>query len=232
MKQRTVSLLPDLLLSRFLSGLWFGLFFSLFFCLLPAGFAAQAQISSDAERLRISTERARLEAAFAVENTACYKKFFVNDCLEQLKVRHRDALADLRRQEIVLNDRLRKAKGTEQLQKIEDKSAPEKLQQAADKRTQSVKEFDDKIASDKQKIADRRALQAGEKAKLESSASRVKGNQEKEAGRTSKQALAAEELRKYNERQEQAKQRQARHAADKASRTKSGAEPLPPPVPR
>lgn len=197
--------------------------------LLMACFAAQAQINSDAERLRISAERARLEEAFTLEDTACYKKFLVNNCLDEVKVRRREALADLRRQEIVLNDEARKAKAAEQIQKTEDKSSAEKLQQEADKRAQAVKDFDERMARDKQKVADREALQAGEKGKADASAGRMKSNQGKESSRAAKQAAAAEELKKYNERQAQAKERQARYARDNASQTKAPAKPLPAP---
>ena len=199
------------------------------FGLLMACIAVQAQSRSDAEHLRISNERSRLKAAFALEDTACYKRFLVNSCLDEVKARRRDVLADLRRQEIVLNDEARKAKAAEQLQKIEDKSAPEKLQQEADKRVEAVKDFEERMARDKQKIADREALQAGEKAKSDAAAGRMKGSQDKEAGRTAKQAQAADELGKYNERQAQAKERQARHARDKASQAKVPAKPLPVP---
>ena len=201
--------------------------------LLLTCFGAKAQTGSaanrDAERLRISADRARLEAAFALEDAACYKRFLVNNCLDEVNVRRRDALADLRRQEILLNDQARKAKAAEQLQKTEDKTAPEKLQQEADKRAQAVKDLEDKTAREKQKNADREALQAGEKAKSAATADRIKSNQDKAAGRAAKQAAAAEELKKYNERQEQARERQARYARDKASQTKAPAQPLPAP---
>jgi len=201
--------------------------------LLMACFGLKAQTgtgsSSDAERLRISADRSRLEAAFAVEDTACYKRFLVNNCLDEVKVRRRDALADLRRQEIVLNDEARKAKAAEQLQKIEDKSSPEKLQREADERAQAVKDFEDRMARDKQKNTDREVLQAGEKAKSDAAAGRIKSNQDKGAGRAAKQTLEAEELRKYNQRLKQARERQARYAREKASQTKAPAQPLPTP---
>ena len=195
--------------------------------LLIAGFAALAQTGSDAARERISAERSRLEAAFTREDTACYKRFLVNNCLDEVKVRRRDALADLRRQEIVLNDEARRARAAEQLQKTDDKSSPEKLQLEADKKAQAVKDFADAMARDKQKNADRITLQAGEKANAEAAASRVKSNQDKQARATSKQAAATEELRKYNERQAQSRERQARYARDKASQAKTPADPLP-----
>lgn len=194
---------------------------------LIASFAALAQTGSDSARVRISAERSRLETTFALEDTACYKRFLVNNCLDEAKVRHRDALADLRRQEIVLNDEARKAKAAEQLQKIEDKSSPEQLQLEADKKAQAVKDFADRMARDKQKNVDYTTLQAGEKANAEASASRAKSNQDKQARIASKQAAATEELRKYNERQAQSKERQARNARDKASQTKAPAQPLP-----
>jgi len=154
----------------------------------------------------------------------------VNNCLDEVKVRRRDALADLRRQEIVLNDDARKAKAAEQLQKTDDKSSPEKLQQEADKRAQAVKDFEDRMARDRQKNADRETLQAGEKAKSDAAAGRIKSNQDKATARAAKQPLQAEERKKYNERVEQAKDRQARYAREKASQTKAPAQPLP--VPR
>ena len=197
--------------------------------LLIASFAAHAQTGTDAERVRISAERSRLEANFALEDSACYKRFLVNNCLDEVKARRRDTLADLRRQEIVLNDESRKAKAAEQLQKTEVKSSPEKLQQEADKRVQAAKDFDNRITRDKQKIADREALQAGEKATSDAAAGRMKGNQDKEAKRVAKQAQTAGELRKYNVRQAQAKERQAKYAKDNASQAKAPAKPLPVP---
>lgn len=201
--------------------------------LLAACFGANAQstsgASSDAERLRISVERSKLETAQALDEAACYQRFWVNNCLDEVKVRSRDALDDLRRQEIVLNDEARKARAAEQLQKIEDKSSTEQLKQEAEKRAQAVRDFDDRMARNQQKNLDREVLQAGEKAKAEGSQARVQGNQDKAAGRAAKQALAAEERRKYDERLAQAKERQERNAKEKASQTKPPAQPLPVP---
>ena len=201
--------------------------------LLMACFGVKAQsgsaAGSDAERMRISAERTRLEAAFALEETACYKRFWVNNCLDELKVRSRDALADLRRQEIVLNDDARKAKATEQLQKTEDRSSPENLQQEADKRAQTVKDLEARIERDRQKNIEREALQAGEKAKLDAAAGRLKTSQDKAGERAARQTLEAEERKKYNQRLERARERQARYARDKASQTKAPAQALPAP---
>ena len=76
-----------------------------------------AQTSNDAERLRISKERAVLEAGFHRKDAACYQKFMVNNCLDEVKIRRQEALTDLRRQEISIDDQERKAKflGDEEL---------------------------------------------------------------------------------------------------------------------
>lgn len=192
--------------------------------------SAPTQISSDAERARIGTERARLESGFTAEDTACYRKFMVNNCLDEVKVRRREAMADLRRQENSLNDQDRKARGAEQVQKTEDKASPEKQQEAADRRASALKDFDARMERDKQKNADRATTQSNEKANSDAAASRIKSSQDKASGRVSKQAATAEEVKKFNERQEKAKERQARHDRDQLNQTKPSAKSLPQPA--
>lgn len=175
--------------------------------LLLAALCVQAQTSSDTKRLRISAEKARLEAAFALEDTACYPVFWVNSCLDEVTARRRNALADLRRQEVALNDEARKAKAAEQLKKTEDKLAPEKLQQEAEKRAQASKKVKEKMLRDKQKKTDHETLHTEEQAK----------------------SAAAQALEKYNARQAKAKERQARYARDKVLQPAASAKPLPAP---
>jgi colicin import membrane protein len=182
----------------------------------------------DAERARISTERVRLEAGFNLEDTACYKKILVNNCLDEIKLRRRDALADLRRQEIALNALDRKAKGAEQVKKTEEKSSPEKQQQDAEKRAAALKDFQARMDREKQKNADRADAQSSEQTNSEALSKRIKGNQDKAVVRNSKQAAAAEEVKKFNERQEAAKERRAQHDRDQLTQTKP-AKPLPVP---
>lgn len=198
--------------------------------LLMVCLGAQAQTSSDAERLRISTERTKLEAAFAVEDTACYSKFLVNRCLDEVKGRRRDELAYLRSQEIELNNQARKVKAAAQLQKIEDKSSPEKLQQDANKKALEAADTEARKFRDQQKIVNRKAMQAKEKANVDSSANRLKSNRNKQARATLKQAEEESKRKKYNDRQEKAQERQRRHALEKlekASQAKTPAKPLP-----
>jgi hypothetical protein len=199
------------------------------FCLMTVCLSAfaQTQDNNDAERLRISTQRAALEADLSREDTACYKKFLVNNCLNAVRARRVDALADLRRQEILINDRERKARGAEQIQKTEDKASLEKQQQEADRRAEALKDFEARMASEKQKNAARLKVESGEKANLDAANARTKSAQDKQADRTAKQAAASAEAKKYDEKIEKAKDRQARVAREKASQTKAPADPLP-----
>ena len=77
--------------------------------LLAAGLALPAaaqnqQAEEAAERARIASERTHIEAEFEQANKACYQKFAVNDCIADARAKRRELLADLRRQELVLND--------------------------------------------------------------------------------------------------------------------------------
>lgn len=179
-----------------------------------------AAMTPDAERVRIDSERSNLEAGFNFESAACYKKFLVSRCLEDVKLRRRDALADLRRQEITLNAFERKAKAAAQVKKTEEKSSPENQQQEADKRVAALKDYQLRTDREKQKNAARAEVQANELNNSEAAAGRLKGQQEKIIERNSKQATAAEQLRKFNERQEKARERQAQHDRDQANQTK------------
>ncbi len=197
--------------------------------LLLSGGLVVAQTFNDAERLRIGKERAELEAGFNREDAACYKRFLVNNCLDEVKIRRQEALADLRRQEMSIEDQERKAKGADQLQNTEDKASPEKKQAEADRREQALRDSEARIEREQQKNADRLKMEANEKSNLETAAAKAKDAQNKQVSRTTKQAATAEEVKKYNERLEKAKERQARIARDKASQPNPSAAPLPAP---
>ena len=182
---------------------------------------------SDAERARITIERTGLNSRFAAEDAACHRKFLVNECLDKVKIKRREALADLRRQEISLDAQDRKAKGAEQIRKMEDKVSPEKQQQEADRRAAALRDFESRREHEAQKNADRMTTQLNEKTHSDATANRIKGNQDKTAARVSRQTANADEVKKFNERQDKAKERQARHERDKRDQTKPPAESLP-----
>ena len=83
-----------------------------------AGDAAQSQ---DAQRARIAQLRETYQADLHVQEAACYQRFAVNDCLLERRRTARELLADLRRQEIVLNDAQRKRRAAQQLLRADEK---------------------------------------------------------------------------------------------------------------
>jgi len=88
-------------------------------CALLAALPAWADAS--AERQRIDRERQAIEARFAAEEAACRERFVVTACVDEVKVRKRQALGGLRSQELMLDDADRKARAAARLQAIEAK---------------------------------------------------------------------------------------------------------------
>lgn len=74
------------------------------------------------ERARIRQEREAAERRFAERERACQLRFAVNDCVHEARQQRRDVLADLRRQDILLNDAERKRKAAEALRKLDEGS--------------------------------------------------------------------------------------------------------------
>src|SRR5450830_653172 len=119
---------------------------------------AQPQASpsfSEVERVRIERERTvEMQRQQQVES-ACYQRFAVNDCLLESRVKHREVMADLKRQEITLNDRERRLRSSEQLRRIEDKvSSPERDIDLMNRQQQGIQKNTDAANTAAQKAAD------------------------------------------------------------------------------
>ena len=96
------------------------------FCVLAAAQSVEpdTQAARDAaEHTRIRREREDARARFQAEDARCYQRFAVSDCLGKVREERRLVLAELRRQEISLNDAQRKRRGAEQLLRADDKAA-------------------------------------------------------------------------------------------------------------
>ena len=95
--------------------------------LLAAGALAQEvpvptlQQAGAIERERIRQVRVVEQARFATEEAQCYQRCAVNDCLQEVRRARRDVLADLRRQEMSINDAQRKRRAAEQLIRADEK---------------------------------------------------------------------------------------------------------------
>ena len=107
-------------------------FFAIWLVLTAAAGQAQTEADStelDPVALRHAEERERIreirlyeQARFSAQEVACYARFAVNDCLVEVRSRQRELLGDLRRQEISLNDALRKRRAAEQILRSDERS--------------------------------------------------------------------------------------------------------------
>ena len=189
--------------------------------------AAALPASSDAERTRIADQRTRLEAGFLAEDAACYQRFFVNSCLDEVNARRRETLAALRSQEIVLNEQERKLRGAEQIRRIEEKASSENQQQQADQRAKAASSDQSRLNGQKEKQQSRTKAQAAEQANTEARTERLRANQQKKQTRSDRQAAEAAETARYEARQKEAEDRRAQNAREQLQRAKPAAKPLP-----
>ncbi|MES2583895.1 MAG: hypothetical protein V4627_14330 [Pseudomonadota bacterium] len=101
------------------------------------------------ERARIDSQRQQRTTELDAEDAACLSRFAVTDCQNQVGVRRRQMLSDLKRQETSLNAAERQQKGEEQLQRGTDK-AVENVQRKLDAQTTAEKN----LLVDRQKAQD------------------------------------------------------------------------------
>ena len=189
--------------------------------------------SLEVQRAKISAQRAKLQADFLQEDVACYEKFAVNSCLDKVNVKRNHAMAELRKQEILLNDEERKNKGEAQIQKIQEKSSPENLQEAAQQRAKVTEDYQLRLEREKNRQQERNTAVSGEKAARDAHAKKLTDHQKKSQARIQKQTAAAEEAQKFNDRKKEAEAHKAQHEADQLKRTNPPANPLPlPELPR
>lgn len=208
----------------------------LFLLLSTLGFASSAQTqdelvsaAADRERQQINAERASLEAAFAAEEDACYKKFFVNSCLNAIKPRRREAMADLKLREVALNEQERRQKAAEQVRKIEEKSSPEAERQAAERRATALEATKAREERTRQKASDRIDLQQNEASNAAAAAGKDQGAKQRAQARADKQAASAKEAQIYKDKQQEAQERKAAREQRLREQTKPAAKPLPAP---
>ena len=109
------------------------------------------------ERQRVEALRDEKNRVFDAQERACASKFAVTDCENTIKAQRREMLADLKRQEVKINDAQRKEKAAEQLRRDADKAA-DNAQREADLQAQTghgkteeerQKEQDEKVLNHK-----------------------------------------------------------------------------------
>lgn len=187
---------------------------------------ASAQLV-ETERVQIQIQRQQLEAGFSLQDAACHQRFAVNNCLIDVNIKRREAMADLQRQEILLNDDERKRRGAEQIRKIEEKLSTANRQETVDRRAQVLSEYEarakrgheTKAAKNEKFNADAGLVEAG-------ATKRVSKKQRLSGGRATPDVGKADQ---YHDRQAQAHERRIKHEVDASKRPPSTARSLPVP---
>ena len=196
---------------------------------LPLAGRAQQDPGEAAQRDRITEGRARAQAEFLVGEKACYGKFDVNKCLAQAKARRRAVLADLRSQEIALNDLQRKRKAAGHQRASEEHAAQDKPEQAA-QRARAAAQQQGKDAQSAQKAAERAAAQASAPARAAERAELTRRKQAQAlAARQRRDEEAAANVQEQQRRADEARQRKANLDKRLAENKKPPAQPLPVP---
>ncbi|HMN21826.1 MAG TPA: hypothetical protein PKA16_10595 [Ottowia sp.] len=89
----------------------------------PAGLAeADFDAWLKGERTRLAQQRESARQRHAADELACWRRFAVNDCLREARLRQRDVLAAVQRDELALNALERERRTAARLRAIEEKN--------------------------------------------------------------------------------------------------------------
>jgi hypothetical protein len=205
----------------------------LLLCALAAG-PALAQPAAelptagrDTEKAQIAAERARLEAGFKAEEAACYRRFLVNACLEDIRPRQAVAMAELRRQEISINEAERRAKGADQIQKIEDKNSGERQQQRADQEQKALQETTRRVERNEQRLQSQGKTAEQASANVSAAQVRQKNSQTKAGEALTRQEQAAANVQEAKARADKAEKNRADREKRLKEKGPSTGKPLP-----
>jgi hypothetical protein len=206
----------------------------LFCCGLSLGAAMaqspdQEKANNALERSKIAAERARLEAGFQAEETACKSRFVVNACLQEIRSRRNEAMADLRRQDLLINESDRKARAADQIQKTEEKSSLERQQQRAEQEKKAQQETERRSERNDQRGQSQAKSAADASANVEAAQTRQQNSQSKAGEAKTRHEQAAANVQDAKVRSEKAAQNQAERDKRLKEKSNSTRKPLPAP---
>jgi hypothetical protein len=206
----------------------------LFCCGLSLGAAMaqspdQEKANNALERSKIAAERARIEAGFQAEETACKSRFVVNACLQEIRSRRNEAMADLRRQDLLINESDRKARGADQVQKTEDKSNLERQQQRAEQEKKAQQETERRSERNDQRGQSQAKSAADASANVEAAQTRQQNSQSKAGEAKTRHEQAAANVQDAKVRTEKTAQNQAERDKRLKEKSNSTRKPLPAP---
>ena len=169
--------------------------------------ATQAQTSQAADTYaRVQREREALAQELPQAEAACYQRFAVEDCLADVRKRHRQALAQLRQQEQAMRAQERQQQQRERAQQLQEK-------QQAQPPVRSMPPASSALVAREREQAQARAERASAAAaRAQQQRERLQAQQSREAQRAAQVAEREAAARaQFQQKQQAAQQRRIRY---------------------
>lgn len=167
-----------------------------------------------AEQARIDRERASAQARQAEEEAECRRRFVVTSCLDNTRRKWQPVLAELKRQEIALNDADRKQRAADQQRRLDEKVSPQAQEEAAQRRVQALADHEARQSRAAEKAGG--PAPAGKPRDPTSATDRGGADLTREQADANAQAHARR-VQEAQERKERARERQAERSKPPAS---------------
>lgn len=190
-----------------MKSIFIGLLVTLVFVTNAQQNSGSDELQLEAQRTRIQGERNKAQSIFEGNEVQCYQRFAVNDCLKDARNLRRDALADLRRQELSLNSAQAKRKGADTIRRLEERSSLGEQQQEAVRLQAAQAQTQERQQAFDNRAAIRSESGQAETARLEETENRERKTAEASLARTKKALSVDSERRNYEKRQRLAEQK-------------------------
>ncbi|HTH44715.1 MAG TPA: hypothetical protein VL528_06510 [Oxalicibacterium sp.] len=185
----------------------------------PADSIQSEDAAKDALK-EVDAARAHIDARYALEQRACYPKFFTTSCLDKATERRRKDLAVVRPIEVEANAYMRKARVVERDRKLAEKAAENEADAA--QRMQQSQQQDGAARNESEDQHDAMSKEAQRKKRAEDAARKqadyAAREQERKAHAAKDAQERAENVEKYNKKVREAEMRQQEVAKKKAQR--------------
>ena len=196
--------------------------------------ASNADSRLTSELAELKQEKLSIESKFKTLEAACYKKFAVSNCLQDVKTEKLRALGDIKRRELAINDAKRQLKADEINKKskklVEKVDVPASVSDASksaksEKPSRTDNKRAEPVPKDQSKLSEQRALAAQQRV-LESNKKQA-ASQEKAKLRAKKLTEAEVQTAKFNKKILEAEAHKNAVEKAKAEKTKPKFAPLP-----
>ncbi len=167
--------------------------------------ATQAQTSQAADTYaRVQREREALAQELPQAEAACYQRFAVEDCLSDVRKRHRQALAQLRQQEQAMRAQERQQQQRERAQQLQEKQQAQPPVRPMPPASSAL------VAREREQAQAERASAAA--ARAQQQRERLQAQQSREAQRAAQVAEREAAARaQFQQKQQAAQQRRIRY---------------------